>query len=310
MLTYSKLSKKPSSFRSFTGLTVMEFGKLYSIIEEQYDAYEKKRLDREDRIRAIGQGRPFKLFLKERLLILLMYFRMYITYELESYLFDLNLSNICRNIKRIEPLIKKCIPLPAKVHRRAKRIGTVEELLKYFPEMKAFLDATEQEIPRPKNKRRRKNYYSGKKKRHTVKTQFITNKKGLIIHKTRYRHGKKHDYQVWKDTHPSVPPDVELDMDLGYQGMKEDFPKIKSQLPIKKLPKKELTRKEKRYNKKHSRERVVIEHAISRIKKFRIIGEEFRNKLNSYDTKMSIVTGLINFRIMLNEGMDVLSFVR
>jgi hypothetical protein len=28
--------------------------------------------------------------------------------------------------------------------------------------MEAFIDATEQEIPRPKNKRRRKNYYSGK----------------------------------------------------------------------------------------------------------------------------------------------------
>ena len=42
--------------------------------------------------------------------------------------------------------------------------------------MKAFLDATEQEIPMPKNKRRRKSHYSGKKKRYTVKTQIITNK--------------------------------------------------------------------------------------------------------------------------------------
>jgi hypothetical protein len=30
--------------------------------------------------------------------------------------------------------------------------------------MKAFLDATEQEIPRPKNKRRRKSYYSEKRR--------------------------------------------------------------------------------------------------------------------------------------------------
>jgi len=44
--------------------------------------------------------------------------------------------------------------------------------------MKAFIDATEQEIPGPKNRRRQKTYYSGKKKRHTVKTQVMVNKKG------------------------------------------------------------------------------------------------------------------------------------
>lgn len=54
----------------------------------------------------------------------------------------------------------------------------MEELLKYFPELEAFLDTTEQEIPRPENRRRRKSYYSGKKKRHTVKTQIITNRNG------------------------------------------------------------------------------------------------------------------------------------
>ena len=58
-------------------------------------------------------------------------------------------------------------PLPKKVRNATKRIGDAEELLKYFPEMKAFLDAAEQEIPRPKNRRRRKSCCSGKKKRET-----------------------------------------------------------------------------------------------------------------------------------------------
>jgi hypothetical protein len=43
----------------------------------------------------------------------------------------------------------------------------VEEL---FPGFKVFLDATEQKIPRPRYKGKRRTYYSGKKKRHTVKT--------------------------------------------------------------------------------------------------------------------------------------------
>ena len=38
----------------------------------------------------------------------------------------------------------------------------------YFPGFQAFIDSTEQEIQRPKNKKRKKEYYSGKKKKHTV----------------------------------------------------------------------------------------------------------------------------------------------
>ena len=37
-----------------------------------------------------------------------------------------------------------------------------------FPGFQAFIDSTEQEIQRPKNKKRKKEYYSGKKKKHTV----------------------------------------------------------------------------------------------------------------------------------------------
>ena len=51
-----------------------------------------------------------------------------------------------------------------------------------FPGFKAFVDSTEQEIPRPtKNKRKRKSYYSGKKKKHTVKTQYMVNSEGTIL---------------------------------------------------------------------------------------------------------------------------------
>ena len=136
------------------------------MIESNYEKYEKKRLSREDRINAIGQGRKFKLELIDRLIMFLVYYRQYLTYALTEFLFGLDQSNVYRNIKRLEPLVKRCIPLPKKVHNATKKIRDAEELLKYFPEMKAFLDATEQEIPRPKN-RRRKSCYSGKKKRET-----------------------------------------------------------------------------------------------------------------------------------------------
>jgi len=285
-------------FHTFTGLTPSEFDKIYKQLEKQYPRYEQKRLTRKKRKRAVGAGRPFKLKLKERMLMLLMYYRLYITYSLLEYLFDLDQSNICRDIKMVETVLKNCIPIPEKMTKRIRRIGTIEELLEMYPEMKAFIDATEQEIPRPKNKRRRKNYYSGKKKKHTVKTQITVNKKGLILHKTKHRKGKKHDYQIFKEKGPPpIPPKVKIGVDLGYLGIKKDYPELNVNIPMKKPKGKELTPKEKRQNKKFRKERVIAEHAISRMKKFRIMNDEFRNRLKRYDCMTSIVCGLVNFTL-------------
>lgn len=288
-------------FHTFTGLTPKEFDKIYTQLEQRYPQYEQKRLTQKKRKRSIGAGRPYKLQLKERTLMLLMYYRLYITYSLLEYIFDLNQSNVYRDIALIEPVLKTCIPIPEKMTKRTRKIGTIKELLELFPEMKAFIDATEQEIPRPKNKRRRKNYYSGKKKKHTVKTQIMVNKKGLILHKTKHRNGKQHDYDLFKKTGPPpIPPEIEIGVDLGYFGIKKDYSDLNVNIPVKKPKKKTLTPKEKRYNKKQRKARVIVEHTISRMKKFQIMGQEFRNRLTRYDTVTSIVSGLVNFTIQSN----------
>jgi len=299
MFSYEKLARKPKTFRTFTGLTLEQAKALYAEIIKQYPKQEQKRLKRKNRKRAIGAGRKFKRPVQDRMLMALMYYRLYVVNELLGYLFDLDQSTISRDVKYIEPVIKNCIPIPEKMTKRTKRIGTIEELLEMFPEMKAFLDATEQEIPRPKNKRRRKNYYSGKKKKHTVKTQIMVNKKGLILHKTRHRKGKQHDYDMFKKTGPPpTPPEVEIGVDLGYFGIKKDYPELNVNIPVKKPKKKELTKQEKRYNKKQRKARVIVEHTISRMKKFQIMGQEFRNRLTRYDRMTSIVCGLVNFTIL------------
>jgi hypothetical protein len=188
--------------------------------------------------------------------------------------------------------------LPKKLYKRTRRLRTIDEVEEYFPGFKAFIDSTEQEIPRPKNKRRRKSYYSGKKKKHTVKTQYMVNSEGLILHKTEHKKGRKHDYDIYKNKHPTTPPQVENVLDLGYLGVQNDFPTVKYVLPFRKKRKRELSDEEKRYNGKHSKLRVIVEHTISRIKKFGIIGTKFRNKLGKYDHVSDIVSGLVNFRIM------------
>ncbi len=165
----------------------------------------------------------------------------------------------------------------------------------------AFIDSTEQQIPRPVDKDRRKMYYSGKKKRHTVKNQLMVNKDGYIIHKTaNHKKGRRHDYSIYKKNHPATPNQVVNVIDLGYLGIDGDFPEQLSALPCKKKKNQdELSEEEeKEYNKLHSKKRIVIEHTICRLKKYRIQSNIFRNRLRKYDKVSDIVAGLVNYRIM------------
>src|SRR6476619_7569700 len=125
-------------FKSFTGLSVQQFDNIYNEeITKRYDKHEIQRLSsakRKNRSRSIGAGRPFKLDLKDRFVMLLVYYRLYITYTLAGFLFNLDQSNICsRDIQKIEGLVRECISNPQKMCPITKRLRTPEEVEKYFP---------------------------------------------------------------------------------------------------------------------------------------------------------------------------------
>ena len=210
--------------------------------------------------------------------------------------------------------MRKCVPIPKKIHTLTRRLRTLEEVKAYFPELRAFIDATEQEIPCPKNKEKRKTHYSGKKKKHTVKTQLTVNSNGLIVHKTNHARGRRHDYDIFKQTRPELPKGVRPGVDLGYDGIQNDFPEMEAMIPFKRRSPgrghrgekaKRLTPNQKRFNKALSKARVVVEHTISRLKKFNIFGQEFRNRLKHYDSMTDIVSGLVNFRITENKRLPI-----
>ena len=117
-------------------------------------------------------------------------------YTLAGFLFNLDQSNICRDIKKIESLIRNCLSipqktLPQKTYNITKRLKISYEVEQYFAGFLSFVDSTEQQIPRPINKQRRKLYYSGKKKRHTIKNQLVVNNHGIIIHKIGCKKGRR-----------------------------------------------------------------------------------------------------------------------
>ena len=67
---------------------------------------------------------------RNRFLMLLVYYRLYITYTLSGFLFDLDQSNVCRDIQKIESLIRQCVPIPQKIYGITKRLQTPQRKLK------------------------------------------------------------------------------------------------------------------------------------------------------------------------------------
>jgi hypothetical protein len=108
-MSYARLARGPLLFKSFTGLAVPEFDVIAKEIESKYEEHERNRLSNRKRERDVGAaGRPLKLIVKERffLMLLVYYFRLHITFALSGFLFDLDQSNVCRDIFIIEPLVK------------------------------------------------------------------------------------------------------------------------------------------------------------------------------------------------------------
>ena len=129
----------------------------------------------------------------------------------------------------------------------------------------------------------------------------MVNKNEIILYKTRHKQvGRRHDYRIYKKNYPDIPKEVENIFDLGFLGVEKDYPEQISSLPIKKKKwNQDLTIEEKEYNRIHSKKRIVIiEHAICRLKKYRIMREVFRNRLRKYDMVSDIVSGMVNYRIM------------
>ena len=129
----------------------------------------------------------------------------------------------------------------------------------------------------------------------------MVNNQGVIIHKTENKKGKRHDYDIYKKNHPTAPKQVVIVVDLGYLGVGKDLPDQKSSTPNKKKrSQKELAQRRRKikYNQNHSRKRIVIEHTICRMKKYRIMSDVFRNRLRKYDKVSDIVSGLVNYRTL------------
>jgi len=129
----------------------------------------------------------------------------------------------------------------------------------------------------------------------------MVNHRSIIIHKTGHKKGRRGiDYDIYKDNHPFTPKQVVNIFDLRYLvGVEKDFPRQTSSIPKRKKRKSiGLSQEEINFNYEHSKKRIVIEHVISGLKKYRILSDVFRNRLEKYNKVSDIVSGLVNYRIL------------
>jgi hypothetical protein len=271
-MKYKILRKNRGIFSRLFGVNTLEFER---ILKEVRPRWQSEILDGYN-----GPGGcPFKHDLAEMILILLIYYRHYVTQEFVGMLFGLHKSNVCRIIQRLEPILLKIMSLPQRDKLSPEEIRNL------------IIDATENQIERPKHDQ--KKYYSGKKKRHTLKTEIRVTKVGRIVHVSKTVPGSVHDFRLLEEGE-EIPPGTHAIGDSGYEGLKnihED-----SEIPIKKPKERELTEAEKYSNRVLSRIRVIVENILGDIKIFRIMSDRYRNKRLKFNEKFRIIAGIVNMK--------------
>ncbi len=303
MLHWERAKDYPTLFRRLTGLSVEAFEQLMEVLTKAYPAFERARLQRRDRKRAIGAGGKFKLSLSERVIMTLFFLRHYPTYALLGFLFGLHESNAFRNVEIMKRFLAKHLPLPERI--RKERISSLEELLEEEPEISLLIDTTEQERRKPKDREKRKAFYSGRKKRHTFKTQVVVEKgKGLIMDVSPGWEGRRHDMEVFcssgvKEKFEGIK--VEGWMDRGYVGI-ERVCRWEIRQPKKKPKGRELGEEERERNREINRERVKVEHGILAMKRYQVMGGIYRGREGGYAGMVEVVAGLVNMGRMVMRG--------
>ena len=108
-----------------------------------------------------------------------------------------------------------------------------------------------------------------------------------------FSNGKKHDFQLFKESRTHVKAETVLEADTGYLGLAQIH--ANSLLPKKRSKNHPLTNQERKNNREISRNRIFVEHAIRFVKRFRILSERYRNRRKRFALRFSLIAGICNF---------------
>lgn len=313
MFTEESLSDNSALVKALTGLDADVFWTLIDEMEAEMPEYERIRHERPDRQRAVGGGPHYDQPLVIRVALVLTYLRLHIPQEAVAWLYGSSQPEVSRELRRLMPLITEVLPAPEVWKLITEALSEAEVLeLSQLPDGRVLLDATEQPVYRSQDNEVRKQYYSGKKKAFTLKTEIVTDGDHRIIAISEAVPGAMHDKTLSDqvNTLSHLPDECEVDADKGYQGLdkqvsvikvcnaqtgeEQQVPRLKVKLPFKKPKGRELSEEQRVFNRQLAAVRVRVEHCIGWVKNWAIIATRFRCDHKIYTLVMQAVCGLVN----------------
>jgi hypothetical protein len=292
----SRLRHHPGVFRSLTGVPVPLFDHLAAEVLPALAAADHTRRDRPGRQRAVGAGHPFGLGPADQILLTVAWLRVYPTHAVLGYLFGVSESAARRTLGRVLPVLARAgkdtmrMPDPGKHARR-----DLPAVLRDTPGLAVLVDTFEQPTRRPK--RRQRAYYSGKKRRHTLKSQVAVDEgSGRVVHVPPSMPGPTADLKALARSRllGCLPTGAGLIGDTAYLGAAALRPGVACVTPRRKPRGRPRPAADRRYNRAVSRRRVVVEHTIRRLRVFQALSQVNRHGRKKHEWRVRAVAGLVN----------------
>jgi DDE superfamily endonuclease len=305
MLSYEELCRHPNVFPALTGLKRAEFDSLlprFTQAEaEQRGRSSHTRQGNKPRERSPGAGRPHDNTDADRLLMALLWLRIYPTYEVLGFFFELHKRNAQLNVRNVLEVLDSLSDFPFdRPSKDRKKLRSAAEVMAAFPDVRFLIDAKEQRINKPQGEEQQKPYYSGKKEAHTIKTQLVVNPRGQIELVSASVPGATHDLTLLRGSGvlERLGEGEGAMMDKGYVGVDKEYPDIPVVMPFKKPRGGELSDFQKDYNRRVAKERIVVEHTIAQVNRFTVLRQVFRGKQRQRHRQViAVVAKLVNERL-------------
>lgn len=236
-----------------------------------------------------NDGKPRTVLPVQQVLMALLYLRHNVSHEVVGSFFGCSADSSENAFHDVVPLCRDLFPKEKweaeKRWRKAEPSWTPDAV------ERTIIDSFETPIPRPSLNDRQKRVYSGKTKRHTLKTQVITAQAGEILAINAGHRGPAAAVKIYNEF-PPAPPVAEQPRlgDKAYVGAQPPV-----QTPRKKPQGGELTAEQKEANKQLAGQRVHVEHGIRKIKAFRILRDQYRHAQGLFPMVASALVGLIQF---------------
>jgi DDE superfamily endonuclease len=305
MLSYEELCRHPDAFPSLTGMTRPEFDDLLGRFRQaeadlraQSDTTRKGKKPRQ---RAAGAGRRYEHGPADRLLMALLWLRVYPTYEVLGFFFALHKRNAQLNVLAALEVLDALSDFPFdRPGPDKKKARSAAEVMAAFPAVRVIIDAKEQRVNKPQGEEAQKPYYSGKKKAHTIKTQVVVNPRGRIEAVSESVPGSTHDLTllVGSGVLEGLGEGEGAMTDKGYVGVDKYYPDVPVVLPYKKPRKGELSDEQRGFNREVSRHRIVVEHTMAQLNRFTVLRQVFRGKRRERHGRVArVVAKVVNRRL-------------